>query len=249
MSDSLSQLITRARFEARHQLSTYPSLFLPLMRRRPSHQGKVIDDETEIVIEGYPRSGNTFAVAAFEMAQARPVKIARHLHAPAQVISGIERRLPVMVVVRRPQDAVVSEVIRHPGLRLRQALRHYTSFHRQLHDCRPYLVVAPFEEVTTDFGIVIENVNERFGTGFATFAHTPENVEQVFRRVDEMDREDIGRRAGDPAATVARPVATREAAKRNLTELLHSPPLHSALERAVASYLDFTTTTAESDIG
>jgi hypothetical protein len=236
---NVSEVATRARFEARHLLSPYPSLFLPLMRRRPSHDGKVIDADTEIVIEGYPRSGNTFAAAAFEMAQGRPVRIARHLHAPAHVIAGVRRGVPVMVVVRRPEDAVVSEVIRHPGLTVGQALRHYASFHRHLEDYRSGFVVAPFERVTGDFGAVIEAVNTRFGTAFHLFDHTPENVEAVFRRVDEMDREDTGRRATDPAATTARPVASRDEAKEGLRMELDRPALAPARDRAIRAYETF----------
>ncbi|HVR79552.1 MAG TPA: hypothetical protein VMS99_14310 [Acidimicrobiia bacterium] len=240
---NLSELVTRARFEARQFLSPYPSIFLPLMRRRPSHDGKVIDADTEIVIEGYPRSGNTFATAAFEMAQRRPVRIARHLHAPAQVIAGVERGVPVMVVVRRPEDAVVSEVIRHPGLTLGQALRHYASFHQHLDGYRSGFVVAPFEQVIGDFGTVIQEVNDHFGTDFAPFDHTAKNVEEVFRRVDEMDRHDIGRRADDPAATTARPTASREQAKEELRQRLSDPVLAPVLERALEAFEAFTDTT------
>lgn len=241
MRVSTSGILTRARFEARHLLSSHPGLFLPLMRRRPSHQGKVIDDRTDIVIEGFPRSGNTFAAAAFEMSQPRPVRIARHLHAPAHVIEGIRRGLPVIVVVRRPDEAVVSEVIRHPELSLSQALRHYTAFHRRLLSHRHQFVIARFEQVTSDFGVVIEEVNARFGTDFATFDHTPQTVERVFARVDEMDRQDTGQRAADPAATTARPTSSREVVKAQLRDRLESPRLRSSLRRAMEAHTRFLT--------
>lgn len=228
-------------------ISPYPSIFLPVMRRRRPHDGKVIDEHTEIVIEGYPRSGNTFATAAFELAQGRPVRIARHLHAPAHVIAGVERGLPVVVVIRKPEDAVVSEVIRHPGLSLGQALRHYTSFHRHLQSYRPGMVVALFEEVTTDFGEVIRRVNDRFGTSFTIFDHNDANVEEVFRRVDEMDRRDIGRRAEDPASTTARPVEARRFAKRDLVARLDSPQVRKRLAEAQDAHHRFVAANAESE--
>ena len=52
----------------------YPSLALPIARRR---HGVPVGPSTEVVIEGFPRSGTSFAVAAFRIAQRRPVEIAR----------------------------------------------------------------------------------------------------------------------------------------------------------------------------
>ena len=40
---------------------------------------------TELVIEAFPRSANTFATVAFQLSQPAPVRVAHHLHAPAQV--------------------------------------------------------------------------------------------------------------------------------------------------------------------
>lgn len=37
-----------------------------------------------------------------------------------------------------------------------------------------------FEEVTKDFGAIINKINQRFNTNFATFEHTEENVRKVF---------------------------------------------------------------------
>lgn len=216
MTPALATMATRARFELRRSLSPYPSLFLPLMRRRPAHQGHVVDDDTEVMIEGFPRSGNTFAVAAFQHAQRRPMAIARHLHAAGHAIEGVRRSLPVMIVVRDPIDAVVSEVIRHPQLSTVAGLREYLTFHRPLFRYADRLTVAPFEQVTSNFGAVIDRLNRNYGTNFARFEHTPDNVAAVFEIVDRMDLEDRTRRHDDSTATVGRPTAEREEAKETI---------------------------------
>ena len=77
--------VTRLRYEVRRLLSPHPAIFLPLMRTRPDHKGSVLGPKTDIVIEGFARSGNTFAVAALTIAQTGPVSIASHLHAPSHV--------------------------------------------------------------------------------------------------------------------------------------------------------------------
>ncbi len=225
---------TRVRFELRRRLAPYPRLFLPLMRRRPAHAGHIVDDHTEVMIEGFPRSGNTFAVAAFQYAQPRPVSIARHLHAPAHVIEGIRRNIPVLVVVRNPVAAVTSMVIRHPGLLPQDGLREYVSFHTRLLPWRDRIEVATFEEVTTHFDDVVRRVNQRFGAEFTPFDHTPENVAEVFRHIEEMENDDRTRRAEQAAHTIARPDIEREALKAGLTTAFQTPPAERLTEKARA---------------
>ena len=221
-------------------VSPYPALFLPLMRRRPAHDGHVVDGESELMVEGFPRSGNTFAVAAFQLSQGRPMRIARHLHAAAHVREGIRRRLPVIVVCRDPADAAVSMVIRHPETTVRQALRQYITFHRPLLGNIDDVVVAPFESVTADFGRVIDDVNERFGTSFRAFEHSPANVERVFAEVEEMDRSDRTRRSGDPSDTVGRPAEQRAARKEEVAPQLSEERTSALLQQARALHERFT---------
>ncbi|MGD1922294.1 MAG: hypothetical protein ACFCAD_27420 [Pleurocapsa sp.] len=55
-----------------------------------------IEKDTDIVIEGYPRSGNTFASSAVRIAQTKPVKIAYRLHAPTQLICAAKMVIPAI---------------------------------------------------------------------------------------------------------------------------------------------------------
>lgn len=80
MNEWIKKCLTNLRFQARVTISHYPWLYFPIQRLRPQRRDLVVARDTEIVIEGYPRSANTFAVAAFLLAQGRPVKIAHHLH-------------------------------------------------------------------------------------------------------------------------------------------------------------------------
>lgn len=225
----------RARYEFRRILSRYPRLFFPIAAgRHPA--GRVVAEDTELVIEGFSRSGNTWAVAAFELAQQRPVKLAHHLHAPAQISRAVELEIPVLLVVRQPVDAASSTVIRHPGVTLSQVLRAYTSFHRAVLPHLSRVVVAGFERITTDFGSVTEEINRRFTTSFQPFVNTPENVGCCFARIEEMDREDGTRRSLDPADTMARPVPAREAMRAELMTAMDDARLRRRRQRAEEMY-------------
>ena len=183
---------------------------------------RTLGHRTQIVIEGPRRSGNTFAVAAFELAQPNPVVVAHHRHAGVHVVGGVRRGLPALVLVREPQDAVLSYVLYERGrITVRQALRAYARF---FEDVLPYLdgvVVATFESVTSDFGRVVRAVNDRFGTDFAVFEHTAENVERCFARIEDEHRRRFGRVCEE---RIARPSAQRAASAAALHERFRSEP-------------------------
>ena len=83
-------------------LGVRPSLFSFIMGGRPKFRDVIARSETDIVIEGFPRSANTFAVAAFQYAQRRPLTIARHTHAPAQIMLASRANIPCLVLIKFP---------------------------------------------------------------------------------------------------------------------------------------------------
>jgi len=130
------------------------------------------------VIDGYTRCATTFAVYALQLSQPRPVRLAHHLHAPAQLIQAARVGVPALVLIREPQGAILSQLIREPNVTLPDALVAYARFYSCLLPYRDKFVVGDFEEVTHDFGSVIRRINARFGTSFAEFVHTESNMRE-----------------------------------------------------------------------
>jgi hypothetical protein len=188
---ALATLYHRVRLPLHGLAGAHPRLHAA-WRLHPRTRSWATRPDTELVIEGYARSANTFSVTAFEMAQTRPVKLAHHLHIPSQVILAVERSIPTLVLVRAPADAVLSRALLRPAFDLRQMLLGYIRFHERLMPWRPGFVIATFDEVTRDFGAVIRRVNARFATRFTPFEHTPENASACF--------DEIGRRFPDISA-------------------------------------------------
>jgi hypothetical protein len=180
------QYLAGRRWAIQRRWAAHPT-YLTYSRRR--HPLAVLRAETELVIEAYPRSANTFSAVAFQISQPRPVRLAHHLHAPAQIVGAARRGVPVLVPVRHPRDCAISVAIRSPSVSLRQALEAYRRFHEAVLPYRDSCYVALFADVVTDFGQVVEGVNARFGTGFTPFDHTPENVERVYALIDERSRQ------------------------------------------------------------
>lgn len=156
----------RLRYELRCAISLSPALYLPLakLKRIDTDGATVVTPNTDLVLEGFPRSGNTFAYFALQMSQPRPLKLAHHFHAPAQLVAAVRWERPAMVIIRNPSDAVCSFVQREPMITPRQALRSWIRFYKALLAYQYGFVTVTFGQVTSDFGQVIERINERFGT-------------------------------------------------------------------------------------
>lgn len=223
------------KYQLRSWFSLYPKLFFPLVNIRESSRKLAINQETEIVIEGFPRSGNSFAVGAFRSAQSQPVNIATHLHAPAQIILACRKNIPTLVVIRNPVDAVVSlkalciecntqtQEIIESSYDFKVLLKSYINFYKAIIPYRNRFIVGKFEETTKDFSKIVFKINHHFGTKFAKFEHTESNVRQVF------DRQ--GFHAG--------PTLQRQELKRALTKEIEQAKYQSLISKAEEVYQQF----------
>jgi hypothetical protein len=230
-------------------------------------------DATAVVIDGFPRSANTFASVAFQTAQERPVRIAHNLHSAAHLTVAAMRGVPTLVLVREPTDAALSEAIREHPVSLRTVLAAYCRFYETVAPHVGSMIVGEFAGVTTDFGSIIVEMNRRFGTTFRPFEHTSESTELVFRLIDERERrpavkavdeylagkvslDDVRAAYRDleakevpsslPEGSVPRPVMSRTELKEELRRDLEAAPLTSLRQRAERAYqriLDWRGTT------
>jgi hypothetical protein len=197
-------------YAAKSLAAQHPSLAMPLAKRRG--HGVLIGPDTEVLIEGYPRSANSFSVAAFEMAQGRKTAIAHHTHAPAHVLVAIRERVPALVLIREPDDCVAEFLLVRKDLSIGQAFRGYVRFYEPLLERRTGFVIGPFSEVTTDYGSVMRRVNEMFGTSFVPFEHTADQERAVFEAMQRYwvsragSDDELERRVGRPSEVRAKMV-------------------------------------------
>lgn len=209
------------RHDVRRLASVHPGVYLPVARRK--YPDAVVGDNTELVIDGFTRSAVTFAVVAFQLAQNDHVRVAHHLHAAAHLMAAARRGIPALVPVRPPEDAILSALIREPLVTPRRFLASYVDFYERIRPLGPRLLVATFDEVTGDFGAVIDRVNQRYGTRFARFAHDEEHVARCFELIDERARRPswepllgrflAGSMSADEYRAATAPLREREAAR------------------------------------
>ena len=254
-----ANVLGRARHLARTWLSERPALYLPLARRRyPGPSPEVLGPDTELVIDGYTRAASTHVVYAFQLAQPAPVRLAHHLHAPAQLIAAARRGLPTLVPVREPDATALSQAAQEPHVTVGNALLAYARFHERLLPYRDSFVVADFEEVTRDARPAVQRLNERFGTAFALPAPPDEQplLDELVRlrpthwptllafESGLVSKEALLAALRDPAARpeppadpdVWRPSAGRQMVKQALRTELTRPQLAGVRRRAREAY-------------
>jgi hypothetical protein len=231
---AFSTALCRGRYAGRIWLSGVPVLYLPFARFKYRNvPNRLVEPDTELVIEGFQRSGNTFAVFAFEMAQERPIKSAHHLHSSAQVTRAVQLGIPVLLLIRDPRDSTVSHVIREPCVPMKQALQAWIRFYERALPVRDRVFVADFSRVSTDFGAVIRDFNVKFGTGYKEFDHTEENVARCFDQIEERNKQRYGQLV---EGKVARPSAERREVKTELLRRFDDPALAATRRRAYEIY-------------
>jgi hypothetical protein len=231
--------VDRIKYSVMTRLAPYPSLAVPLARLRG--EGELVDSRTDLVVESYPRCASSFAIAAFRLAQEpRSLRVAHHTHASGHVIAGIRLGIPALVLIREPEGAVVSSRIRHPARTYTDLLRGFCAFYEPLVPHRGDLVVGTFDEVIGgELGAITRRLNARFGTTYAEFEPTQENVARVMREIDQdwQARRGEGERL---ERVIPRPSPVREGLKSKMQERYAVEAPQKLRQRAEELYSWFT---------
>lgn len=163
-----------------------PAIAPLYIRARRVLRASRITRGTILVIDGFPRSANSYARVAFEAANPHLARgVSSHLHSTWAIRRAVRRGLPVMLLVRNPLDATASLVQLAPGLRIETALRLYVNFYRQLLPICKHVELVRFSDATVDFPSVVVRCNERFGTRFNPARPAAVSEEEIFTRIDQ----------------------------------------------------------------
>lgn len=184
--------------------------------RRPLSEVRVTRD-TDVLIDGAPRSGNTFVRLAVQDANPR-LSIASHLHAPYGVLRASDRGIPVLVLIRDSGDATASLVQVIKGLSVTTALRHWLHYYDTLREREFNGCIFEFERATTDIAETIIQFSSH--TGLHLKVPMQENL--LENLTPEIDRRAVLYPQGSSARTVtSRPCGDRHAAVEILAGLDH----------------------------
>ena len=189
--DRKGRRTSRMRFVLARALQSQHRVYPLFALLVPARSPLLVRQDTELVIEGAPRSANTFLLAAFELLNPNR-RTAHHLHNPCQVLRAARFGVPCIVVVRDPMDAAASTLVWSADRRPREVVQDWLTFYERALPYADSFVVADFEVATTAPGKVLAAANHRFGTCFAT-DHEPERHDPlVMESVERLGRDHDG---------------------------------------------------------
>lgn len=91
-------------------------LWFKLVRQRKGINVDFFQKDTDVYIDGFPRSGNTFIIHMVKCLIPE-LKLVHHLHAVAPVKIAFLLDLPVFILLRNPMDCLSSQYLKHFSMR------------------------------------------------------------------------------------------------------------------------------------
>jgi hypothetical protein len=120
----------------------------------------VCDERCRLVVEGYPRSGNTLSADLLAILSPK-LRFAHHTHTVENLRLGELYKIPRVVLLRPPEDAILSFFIYADGrMSVEACVERYVAFHRGVAGLKDF-VLADFSLVVEDFNAVLAVVNAR----------------------------------------------------------------------------------------
>ena len=193
--------------------------FAPIAFFRQNNKKILVTNNTDIVIEGFWRCGNHFAVFAFQNAQKRKMKIAHHFHSSAQIKMAVRKKIPALILIRNPYDCIASSLVFEPKTNPNYFIEYYKIFYSSLLGIRSQCIVSDFKDTTQNFDIVIDNINKKFNANFSIFENSQQNINSVFNEIKTENMKSMKRNVNDE---IAIPSIKKNVEKDKFLKLLNS---------------------------
>jgi hypothetical protein len=195
-------------------------------------RGDIFEEDYDIIFDGYPRSGNTFGWQMLMVSQNDAPRVKVHQHMPSFLITGIMMKKAVCLTIRRPIDAVASQIIYAPG-DIKSELEQYIDFYTVLLPFRSQLLVLPYDVIIGDFTKLLALMNQRFGLELQIPSDLDHCQRETFSRIDDMWRDESG---NVDVLKVGRPHQGRDPLKKNLQKEMARPEYEVLLQECDRLY-------------
>ncbi|SDK33647.1 hypothetical protein SAMN05421823_102488 [Catalinimonas alkaloidigena] len=202
----------------------------------------MINHRKDICIEGYPRSANTYTVLLVEKYADRPLEIGHHLHLAAQLKRAIHYDIPAVLLIRKPQDAITSLLLRERAVSIENAIKWYIYFHKGLRIYKDRLIIWEFNELINDPASHLKMLQQRVKNFSIEVGEI--DSEAIFQEIDQLDRitKEKEVSANEFNLINSRPGKGKKQKKEQLlAELKANPKYRAWLEECEELYQFFTT--------
>jgi len=86
-------------------------LWFELYRKNRGIKKNYFNHKTKFLLDGYPRSGNTFAASLVKYIFGKEVFV-HHFHAIAPIKIALRKDIPVYILIRDPKEAITSNYLK-----------------------------------------------------------------------------------------------------------------------------------------
>ncbi|WP_170518243.1 hypothetical protein [Ruegeria atlantica] len=144
-----------------------PILFAAAATLRNAQLGRHIwvTPKSDLVIEGYPRSANTYLHRIVRAAGPKGLRIANHVHRPQQISMAVRYGIPCFILFRHPLDCIASYLVREPDLEVADSLKQYIGFAQTTlaHNSAPQIHIVTFDGVIEDAANISSAILQKIG--------------------------------------------------------------------------------------
>jgi len=145
--------------------------------------------ETQVVVDSYPRSANSFFEAAFTKAHEGRIEVAHHSHAAAQVLSGAARGLPCIILLREPEAAIASLYEMHGGqYPIWLCTQEYVTFYSALVPALDKLMIITTETLETRFYRLMITLRDRWDLPVKPYEIDAAMRSELYKMVDKTGK-------------------------------------------------------------
>ena len=195
-----------------------PVVYPLLQRLRGQEWGTFCTPSTDLCIEGFQSSSNSFVYNVFRLL-APELSIGHHTHSVANLKRARQYNIPTLVLYRDPSGAIPSLAARFKPS-LENSIVRYVRFYRYVLQHTDAFILASFEETTRDIAATIQRVEATSRLEFAAYDADAVADEAVAYIQDWTERR------GDEER-ISLPKEERNAQKEVLRERLRGLPQYN----------------------
>jgi len=230
----MNEYLFNLKYKIANHVSGFPGLYTIISKSLTGRDCYTTRD-SDIVIDGHPRSANTYATFAFRVAQTQSLVIANHIHKKSQFLLAEKYGIPAILLIRNPLDCISSLLIRQPKYDPFVLFEGYYFLYNGLKNSNSF-VLGDFDDITNNYAAIIRRVNDKFSTHFDLYYNTPENEKIVRDIIQTQDREKY---ASEYNQSVAYPNDKRKKVISDIKDRLQESRYKKEIAKCEATYFHF----------
>jgi len=179
----------------RRFVRSYPVTFKTWLRVTNGYPVKLPSVDTDLHVDGFQRSGNTFA--SLVLRDLFPDKaIATNLHAVAAIKQALDFEVPTIILLRDPEEAILSSIVRRVDGQREQLsaalsldLHGYLDYYSYANERRDDLSFVVFDEMIRDATALVSAASAAFCVAVPARASIVKSSRQALATLESDKRE------------------------------------------------------------